>query len=87
MKHGNQFGEEDQIRNHYNELAVTLTQKENRQTNRDTFPFDVRWRLIFVMNFQLKKKSNLLYNQGKEPSLPWREIILLLIPGDYDTQE
>jgi hypothetical protein len=25
------WGEEDQIRNHYNELAVTLTEKEDRQ--------------------------------------------------------
>jgi hypothetical protein len=68
-------------------LAVTLTQKE---TGRQIV---IRFRLLFDDGlFSLwisNSKKNLTYFiiMLKEPSLPWREIILLLIPGDYDTQE
>jgi hypothetical protein len=46
------LGEEDQIRNHYNELAVTLTQKETGRSKCFRLFDDFRFQ---VMNSQLKK--------------------------------
>jgi hypothetical protein len=62
-KTGNLFGEEvAEIRNHYNELAVTLNQKRNRQTT------DHRFRLYdeglgFRYEFPSQKKPSLVIKE------------------------
>ena len=80
------WGETKEIRNHYNEMAVTLTQKA---TDRNMI---IRFRLFddglgFRMNFQQK---NLVYFVVKEELTEFAmtgDHTAYWIPGDYDTQE
>ncbi len=81
------WGEVASIRNHYNELAVTLNQKE---TNRQII---IRFRLFdeglgFRYEFPLQK--NLTYFVIKEERSQFAmngNHTAFWIPGDYDTQE
>lgn len=81
------WGEVASIRNHYNELAVTLNQKE---TNRQII---IRFRLFdeglgFRYEFPLQK--NLTYFVIKEERSQFAmngDHTAFWIPGDYDTQE
>ena len=81
------WGEEKNIRNHYNELAVTLKQKE---TDRIVI---IRFRLFdeglgFRYEFPIQK--NLVYFVIKEEKTQFAmtgDHTAFWIPGDYDTQE
>lgn len=81
------WGEESTIRNHYNELAVTLTQQE---TNRVML---VRFRLFddglgFRYEFPLQKNSlNLVIAEEHTQFAMAGDHTAYWIPGDYDTQE
>ena len=81
------WGEESEIRNHYNEMAVTLNQKSTERT------MIIRFRLFdsglgFRYEFPLQK--NLTYFVIKEEKTQFAmtgDHIVHWIPGDYDTQE
>ncbi|MFT7163587.1 MAG: hypothetical protein ACI9CZ_000142, partial [Flavobacterium sp.] len=81
------WGEQDQIRNHYNELAVTLTQKE---TDRQIV---IRFRLFddgLGFRYEFPSQKNLTYFIIKEERTQFAmtgDHTAFWIPGDYDTQE
>ncbi len=81
------WGEESAIKNHYNELAVTLKQKE---TNRKLI---VRFRLFdegLGFRYEFPEQKELIYFIIKEERTEFAmtgDHTALWIPGDYDTQE
>ena len=81
------WGEETQIQNHYNELAVTLKQNE---TEREII---VRFRLFnegLGFRYEFPKQKNLIYFVIKEERTEFAMTgnhTAFWIPGDYDTQE
>lgn len=81
------WGEEKNIRNHYNELAVTLTQNE---TNRIIL---IRFRLFddgLGFRYEFPAQENLVYFIIKEEKTQFAmtgDHTAFWIPGDYDTQE
>ena len=81
------WGEVNQIRNHYNELAVTLNQKE---TDRNII---IRFRLFnegLGFRYEFPSQKNLVYFTIKEERSQFAmagDHTAFWIPGDYDTQE
>jgi glucan 1,4-alpha-glucosidase len=81
------WGEETQIRNHYNELAVDLKQNG---TDREII---VRFRLFndgLGFRYEFPQQKNLIYFTIKEERTEFAmtgDHTALWIPGDYDTQE
>ena len=81
------WGEEKNIRNHYNELAVTLKQKE---TDRIVI---IRFRLFdegLGFRYEFPTQKNLVYFVIKEEKTQFAmtgDHTAFWIPGDYDTQE
>lgn len=81
------WGEVKTIRNHYNELAVTLNQKE---TNRRML---IRFRLFddgLGFRYEFPQQPNLTYFIIKEERTQFAmtgDHTAFWIPGDYDTQE
>jgi hypothetical protein len=81
------WGEETQIQNHYNELAVTLKQNE---TDREII---VRFRLFnegLGFRYEFPQQKNLIYFVIKEERTEFAMTgnhTAFWIPGDYDTQE
>ncbi|PTN08149.1 glycoside hydrolase family 97 protein [Mangrovibacterium marinum] len=81
------WGEEKSIRNHYNEMAVTLKQTE---TDRKMV---VRFRLFddgLGFRYEFPEQANLTYFVIKEEKTQFAmpgDITAWWIPGDYDTQE
>tara|TARA_R110002050_G_scaffold110363_1_gene222440 strand:- start:16530 stop:18641 length:2112 start_codon:yes stop_codon:yes gene_type:complete len=81
------WGEQKNIRNHYNELAVTLAQNE---TNRNIL---IRFRLFndgLGFRYEFPSQNNLVYFVIKEEKTQFAmtgDHTAFWIPGDYDTQE
>lgn len=81
------WGEVKTIRDHYNELAVTLTQKE---TNRELL---IRFRLFddgLGFRYEFPSQPNLIYFVIKEERTQFAmtgDHTAFWIAGDYDTQE
>ncbi len=81
------WGEETQIQNHYNELAVRLKQNE---TDREII---VRFRLFnegLGFRYEFPQQKNLIYFVIKEERTEFAMTgnhTAFWIPGDYDTQE
>ncbi|WNH09416.1 glycoside hydrolase family 97 protein [Thalassobellus suaedae] len=81
------WGKQKDIRNHYNELAVTLTQKE---TNRNIL---IRFRLFndgLGFRYEFPSQENFAYFVIKEEKTQFAmtgDHTTFWIPGDYDTQE
>ncbi len=81
------WGEVNSIRNHYNELAVSLNQKE---TNRMMI---IRFRLFndgLGFRYEFPQQKNLIYFIIKEERTQFAMTgnhTAFWIPGDYDTQE
>lgn len=81
------WGEENQIRNYYNELAIHLQQNE---TNRFMI---VRFRLFndgLGFRYEFPKQKHLVYFVIKEENTQFAmtgDHTAFWIPGDYDTQE
>lgn len=81
------WGEEKEIRNHYNELAVTLNQKAQ---NRNII---IRFRLFddglgFRYEFPLQKNLNYFVIEEEHTQFAMTgDHTAFWIPGDYDTQE
>jgi hypothetical protein len=81
------WGEETQIQNHYNELAVTLKQNE---TEREII---IRFRLFnegLGFRYEFPQQKNLIYFVIKEERTEFAMTgnhTAFWIPGDYDTQE
>ena len=81
------WGEVASIRNHYNELAVTLNQKETQRK------MVIRFRLFneglgFRYEFPLQKKlSYFVIKEEKTQFAMTGDHTAFWIPGDYDTQE
>ena len=81
------WGEEAKIRNHYNELAVTLEQKETQRS------LVIRFRLFdegLGFRYEFPQQRNLNYFIIKEEHSQFAMTgnhTAFWIPGDYDTQE
>jgi glucan 1,4-alpha-glucosidase len=81
------WGEVNKIRNHYNELAVTLSQKESARQ------LLLRFRLFddgLGFRYEFPSQKNLAYFVIKEERTQFAmpgDITAFWIPGDYDTQE
>ena len=81
------WGEETEIRNHYNELALTLKQNE---TERQVI---IRFRLFndgLGFRYEFPEQKNLTYFVVKEERTEFAmtgDQTAFWIPGDYDTQE
>ncbi|MFV0554062.1 MAG: glycoside hydrolase family 97 protein [Mangrovibacterium sp.] len=81
------WGEEKEIRNHYNELLVSLTQKSSDRT------VNVRFRLFdsgLGFRYEFPEQKNLIYFTLKEELSQFAmagDHTAIWIPGDYDTQE
>lgn len=81
------WGEEKQIRNHYNELAVTLNQKAQERN------IIIRFRLFddglgFRYEFPLQKNLNYFVIKEEHTQFAMTgDHTAFWIPGDYDTQE
>src|SRR5690554_2468412 len=81
------WGEETEIRNHYNELAVTLNQKETDRL------MMIRFRLFddgLGFRYEFPQQKNLVYFVIKEERTEFAmtgDHTAFWIPGDYDTQE
>ncbi len=81
------WGEESEIRNHYNELAVTLEQPENDRH------IIIRFRLFndgLGFRYEFPQQKNLNYFVIKEEHSQFAmagDHTAFWIPGDYDTQE
>lgn len=81
------WGEERAIRNHYNELAVTLTQEESQRK------ILIRFRLFddgLGFRYEFPTQPNLIYFVVKEEKTQFAmtgDHTAFWIPGDYDTQE
>src|SRR4029078_2789574 len=81
------WGEVKTIRNHYNEMAVTLDQKSNDRQ------MVIRFRLFddgLGFRYEFPEQKNLTYfvikDERTEFAMPG-EIRAWWIPGDYDTQK
>lgn len=80
------YGEEKSIRNHYNELLVTLTQQSGRFIR-------LRFRLFndgLGFRYEFPKQKDLNYFVIKEENTEFRlagDHRIFWIPGDYDTNE
>ena len=81
------WGEESQIRNHYNEMAVTLNQKAQERN------MVIRFRLFddgLGFRYEFPLQENLNYFVIKEEHTQFAmtgDHTAFWIPGDYDTQE
>ena len=81
------WGEENQIRNHYNELAVTLEQITNSRY------ITIRFRLFndgLGFRYEFPQQRNLVYFVVREEHSQFAmsgDHTAWWIPGDYDTQE
>lgn len=81
------WGEETEIRNHYNELAVTLNQNETDRI------MVVRFRLFdegLGFRYEFPQQKNLIHFVIKEERTEFAmtgDHTAFWIPGDYDTQE
>ena len=81
------WGEESEIRNHYNELAVTLDQPKNERS------IVLRFRLFndgLGFRYEFPQQKNLNYFVIKEEHTQFAmtgDHTAYWIPGDYDTQE
>ena len=81
------WGEESEIRNHYNELAVTLRQPSTDRT------MVVRFRLYddgLGFRYEFPQQKNLIYFVIREEHTQFAmpgDMTAWWIPGDYDTQE
>ena len=81
------WGEEKEIRNHYNELAVTLEQPKNDRR------MIIRFRLFddgLGFRYEFPKQPNLNHFVIKEERTQFAmagDHIAYWLPGDYDTQE
>ena len=81
------WGEESQIRNHYNELAVTLDQPQNKRQ------IVIRFRLFndgLGFRYEFPQQKDLNYFVIKEEHSQFAmagDHTAFWIPGDYDTQE
>lgn len=81
------WGEESEIRNHYNELAVTLNQPENNRY------IIIRFRLFndgLGLRYEFPQQKELNYFVIKEEHTQFAmtgDHTAFWIPGDYDTQE
>lgn len=81
------WGEEKEIRNHYNELTVTLDQPANERSLR------IRFRLFddgLGFRYEFPQQPNLNYFVIKEERTQFAmtgDHTAYWIPGDYDTQE
>ncbi|OPZ11302.1 MAG: Retaining alpha-galactosidase precursor [Bacteroidetes bacterium ADurb.BinA261] len=81
------WGEESKIRNHYNEMAVTLQQKNTRRK------MIVRFRLFddgLGFRYEFPEQPELTYFVIKEERTQFAmtgDHTAFWIPGDYDTQE
>ena len=81
------WGEEKQIRNHYNEMAVTLNQKAQERN------IVIRFRLFddgLGFRYEFPLQTNLNYFVIKEEHTQFAmtgDHTAFWIPGDYDTQE
>ncbi|GAL66940.1 alpha-glucosidase SusB [Jejuia pallidilutea] len=81
------WGEEKEIRNHYNELAVTLNQNETDRIMR------IRFRLFddgLAFRYEFPSQKNLVYFVIKDEKTQFAmtgDHTAFWIPGDYDTQE
>ncbi|WP_027136688.1 glycoside hydrolase family 97 protein [Gaetbulibacter saemankumensis] len=81
------WGEERNIRNHYNELAVTLKQHETERIMR------IRFRMYdegLGFRYEFPEQENLVYFVIKEEKTQFAmtgDHTAFWIPGDYDTQE
>lgn len=81
------WGEESEIRNHYNELAVTLNQPMNDRS------MVIRFRLFndgLGFRYEFPSQKNLTYFVIKEERSQFAmtgDHTAFWIPGDYDTQE
>ena len=81
------WGEEKEIRNHYNELAVTLEQPKNKRY------MIIRFRLFndgLGFRYEFPQQPNLNYFIIKEERSQFAmtgDHTAFWIPGDYDTQE
>ncbi|MBP3227762.1 MAG: glycoside hydrolase family 97 protein [Bacteroidaceae bacterium] len=81
------WGEESEIRNHYNEMAVTLVQQ---RTDRSLI---LRFRLFddgLGFRYEFPEQKNLTFFVVKEEHTQFRmagDHTAWWIPGDYDTQE
>ena len=81
------WGEESRIRNHYNELAVTLDQPSNKRQ------MLIRFRLFddgLGFRYEFPQQENLNYFVIKEEHTQFAmagDHTAFWIPGDYDTQE
>jgi alpha-glucosidase len=81
------WGEEKEIRNHYNELAVTLLQKDTERK------MVIRFRLFddgLGFRYEFPEQANLTHFVVKEERTQFAmtgDHTAFWIPGDYDTQE
>lgn len=81
------WGEQSQIRNHYNELVVTLNQSD---TNRKMI---IRFRVFndgLGFRYEFPEQDNLIYFVVKDERTEFAmdgDHTAFWIPGDYDTQE
>ncbi len=81
------WGEEKDIRNHYNELAVTLKQNKTNRIMR------IRFRLFdegLGFRYEFPKQEHLVYFVIKDEKSQFAmtgDHTAFWIPGDYDTQE
>ena len=81
------WGEESEIRNHYNELAVTLNQPTTNRT------MIIRFRLFdsgLGFRYEFPEQQHFAYFTIKEERTQFAmtgDHTALWIPGDYDTQE
>lgn len=81
------WGEVKEIRNHYNEMAITLTQKETERV------VVIRFRLFdegLGFRYEFPAQKNLVYFVIKEEKTQFAmtgDHTAFWIPGDYDTQE
>jgi alpha-glucosidase len=81
------WGEEKEIRNHYNELAVTLSQPATERL------MLIRFRLFddgLGFRYEFPQQKNLIYFVVKEEYTQFAmtgDHTAMWIPGDYDTQE
>ncbi|WP_312399893.1 glycoside hydrolase family 97 protein [Chryseobacterium sp.] len=81
------WGEEKSIRNHYNEILISLKQKKTDRL------VDVRFRLFddgLGFRYEFPQQKNLVYFTIKEEKTQFAmtgDHTAYWIPGDYDTQE
>ena len=87
------WGEESQIRNHYNELAVTLEKKNFKGKDGADVQMIVRFRLYddgLGFRYEFPQQKNLKYFVVVDELTQFRmtgDHKAFWIPGDYDTQE